>query len=208
MAAATNAADGEVWISHIFSFSVWQTHYSGCLITRREFEPRYSGARQPIRMRNHDRARNADGDAFGSVGEAREQSRSLYDDHTSIVSHRGMRLSGCSFTRLLGEKECGLLCATSPSESSPSLTGHCRLTWPPQYPARHATPNCHLIDSRTSGDNGGFCASTASEVGRVKISILLWRYGRIAGKLVPPRGNGLISARMNDDISLLEGMRT
>jgi hypothetical protein len=73
-------------------------------------------------MLNRDRASNADGDAFGSVGEAREQSRSRYDDHTSIVSHRGMRFSTCSFTPLLGEKECGLLCATSPSESSPSLT--------------------------------------------------------------------------------------
>jgi hypothetical protein len=45
----------------------------------------------------------------------------------------------------------------------------------------------------------------ASVVGRVKISILLWRYGRIAGKLVPPWGDGL--ARI-DDISLLEVMRT
>ena len=160
-------------------------------------------------MRNHDRARNADGDAFGSVGEVREQSRSRYDDHTSMVSHRGMRLSTCSFTPLLGEKEC--LCATSQSESSPSLTraryaGTAGLPGSPQYPARCATPNCHLI--KDFWRQWGFCASTASEVGRVKISILLWRYGRIAGKLVPPWGNGLILARMNDDISLLEGMRT
>ena len=47
-----------------------------------------------------------------------------------------------------------------------------------------------------------FWGYIASVVGRVKISILLWRYG----KLVPPWGDGL--ARVNDDISLLEGMRT
>ena len=52
------------------------------------------------------------------------------------------------------------------------------------------------------------CASTASAVGRVKISILLWGYGRMAGKLVPPRGDGLILARTNDDISRLGVMRT
>jgi hypothetical protein len=135
MAAATNAADGRT--------------------------PIFRSPSAKFRMRNHDRARNADGDAFGSVGEVREQSRSRYDDHTSMVSHRGMRLSTCSFTPLLGEKECGLLCATSPSESSPSLTraryaGTAGLPGPSQYPARYATPNCHLIDSRASGDNGGF----------------------------------------------------
>jgi len=51
-------------------------------------------------------------------------------------------------------------------------------------------------------------ASSASPVGGVKISILLWGYGRMAGKLVPARRDGLILARTNDDISRLGVMRT
>lgn len=43
--------------------------------------------------------------------------------------------------------------------------------------------------------------SSASAGGRVKISILLRRYGRITGKLVPPRRDDLIVAGTNDDVS-------
>ena len=133
MAAATNAADGRT--------------------------PIFRSPSAKFRMRNHDRARNADGDAFGSVGEARA-------DPDTMITRRWSAIGGCASALarshpLLGEKECGLLCATSPSESSPSLTraryaGTAGLPGPSQYPARYATPNCHLIDSRASGDNGGF----------------------------------------------------
>ena len=63
-------------------------------------------------MPNHDRASYADGDAFGSVGEAAEQSQIpipvITSDPmitaTSIVSHLGVRFSGCSFTPLFGRE--------------------------------------------------------------------------------------------------------
>jgi hypothetical protein len=42
--------------------------------------------------------------------------------------------------------------------------------------------------------------SSAPAGGRVKISILLRRYGRIAGKLVPPRRDDLIPAGTHDDM--------
>ena len=53
----------------------------------------------------------------------------------------------------------------------------------------------------------GDMTSTASEGGRVKISIHLRRYRRIAGKLVPPRRDGLILAGMNNGISRFGVMR-
>ena len=49
-------------------------------------------------------------------------------------------------------------------------------------------------------------ASTASAGRRVKISILLRRNGRIAGKLVPPRGDDLTLAGTNDGISRFDMM--
>jgi hypothetical protein len=51
MAAAISAADRSLDL--VISFSIWQAHYSGCLITRRAFEPRYSGTRQPIFEHDH-----------------------------------------------------------------------------------------------------------------------------------------------------------
>ena len=175
-------------------------------------EPRYSGARQPNIECGITTAR-ATRTEMHSGRLARLGSN---PDPDTMITRRWSAIGGCASALarshpLLGEKECGLLCATSPSESSPSLTraryaGTAGLPGPPQYPARCATPNCHLI--KDFWRQWGFCASTASEVGRVKISILLWRYGRIAGKLVPPWGNGRILVRMNDGISLLEVMRT
>src|SRR6478609_5921225 len=51
MAAAISAADRILDL--VISFSIWQTHYSGCLITRRAFEPRCYGTRQPIFEHDH-----------------------------------------------------------------------------------------------------------------------------------------------------------
>ncbi len=51
-----------------------------------------------------------------------------------------------------------------------------------------------------------FWRQIAAVVGRIKVSILRWRYRRIAGKLVPRRGDGHSLARINDDISLPEVM--
>jgi hypothetical protein len=55
-------------------------------------------------MRNHDRASNADGDAFGGrfarLGSNPDPDTMI--TATSIVSHLGMRFSGCSFTPLFG----------------------------------------------------------------------------------------------------------
>ena len=50
MAAAMSAADRSVDL--VISFSIWQTHYSGYLITRLAFEPRYSQTFSFFRMRN------------------------------------------------------------------------------------------------------------------------------------------------------------
>jgi hypothetical protein len=46
MAAAISAADRSLDL--VISFSRWHTRYSGYLMTRRAFEPRYSGPRQLI----------------------------------------------------------------------------------------------------------------------------------------------------------------
>jgi hypothetical protein len=81
-----------------------------------------------------------------------------------------------------------------------SIRSAASLSWPCN--TQHTVRYSKLSPARFK-DFWGYIASI---VGRVKISILLSRYGRIAGKLVPPWGDGL--ARVNDDISLLEGMRT
>jgi hypothetical protein len=44
MAAAISAADRSLDL--VISLSMGQTRYSGCLITKLAFEPRYSGTRQ------------------------------------------------------------------------------------------------------------------------------------------------------------------
>ena len=64
------------------------------------------------------------------------------------------------------------------------------LSWPCKI--KHMVRYTELSPARFKD----FWIYIASVVGRVKISILLWRYGRIAGELV------------NDDILLLEVMRT
>jgi len=125
-------------------------------------EPRYSGARQPNFECGITTAR-ATRTEMHSGRLARLGSN---PDPDTMITRRWSAIGGCASALarshpLLGEKECGLLCATSPSESSPSLTraryaGTAGLPGPSQYPARYATPNCHLIDSRASGDNGGF----------------------------------------------------
>ena len=50
MAAATSAADRSLDL--VISFSIWQTHYC-CLISRRAFEPRYSGTVSHFEIREH-----------------------------------------------------------------------------------------------------------------------------------------------------------
>ena len=184
MAATTNAADGRT--------------------------PIFRSPSAKFRMRNHDRARNADGDAFGSVGEARA-------DPDTMITRRWSAIGGCASALARSHpfwvrKNAGcyallhrLVFALA---NKGTIRGHCRLTWATAIssPVRYT----EVSPDRFKGfwRQWGFCASTASEVGRVKISILLWRYGRIAGKLVPPWGNGRILVRMNDGISLLEVMRT
>ena len=158
MAAATNAADGSLDL--VISFLRLADPLLGLPDNQRK-SPIFRSPSAKYRMRNHDRARNADEMHSGRL--ARLGSN---PDPDTMITRRWSAIGGCASALarshpLLGEKECGLLCATSPSESSPSLTraryaGTAGLPGPSQYPARYATPNCHLIDSRASGDNGGF----------------------------------------------------
>jgi hypothetical protein len=65
--------------SHFFS-----PFYSGCLTTRREFEPRYSGTRQPIFERKITTTRARGGLSPGSNPHPNPDDHQGYDDHRQV----------------------------------------------------------------------------------------------------------------------------
>jgi hypothetical protein len=81
-----------------------------------------------------------------------------------------------------------------------SNTGSGRSPHRPDRPSQASCKRCKPSDPRVGCGERSPAPSTAPEVGRIKISVLLRRYGRIAWKLVPTPGHDLAFAVPNDGI--------